>query len=446
MPSDTVVCTRCAQARGPEEFYSSGGKLKQPCKGCTKDAQAVRDRARATPPADELRGIEPFGLDIERALVAAVLEHGTMAAAAAAMGISVQTAHAHLAELKRRAARAGYAPGSDMTKVQPEGFHVTGVSTLYGPEGELKGQWVKTKADPEHKLATLAAAMERFAEPFRGLADPVPMPSLGLDAASLMNVVPLGDPHLGMYAWAAETGQSFDLDIAEANLCAAVDHLLELAPPARECAIVSLGDFYHADNSSNQTSRSHHSLDVDTRWSKVLGVGLRAMRRCIDRALERHERVRVICEIGNHDDHSARMLALCLEQFYERDPRVIVDTSPAKFHWLRWGKCFIGVTHGDTVKKPDLPGVMATDRPRDWGETEHRYWYTGHIHHDSVREYAGCTVESFRTLAPRDAWHSAAGYRAGQDLKLDVFHAEHGRINRHTVGIRQVWARLGKSA
>ncbi len=127
-----------------------------------------------------------------------------------------------------------------------------------------------------------------------------------------------------------------------------------------------------------------------------------------------------------------------MQQFYEREPRVTIDISPAKFHWYRFGKVLIGSTHTDTVKKKDLGGVMACDRAKDWGETLHRYFYTGHVHHDSAIELPGVLVESFRTLAARDAWHGAAGYRSGQDMKVDILHREFGRICRHVVGIHQL--------
>jgi hypothetical protein len=163
------------------------------------------------------------------------------------------------------------------------------------------------------------------------------------------------------------------------------------------------------------------------------------MRRIIDKAKEKHDMVTVICEIGNHDDQSAVMLALCLSLYYENDPRVTVDTSPALFHWYRFAENLIGVTHGDKVKPQNLGPIMASDRKQDWGETTYRYWYTGHVHHDSLKEYPGVTVETFRTLAPRDAWHHGQGYRSGQDMKCDTIHAKYGRINRHIVGIRQIW-------
>jgi hypothetical protein len=162
------------------------------------------------------------------------------------------------------------------------------------------------------------------------------------------------------------------------------------------------------------------------------------MRRMIDRMLEKFGTVRVINEIGNHDDHSSIMLGLCLANFYERDPRVFVDTSPAKFHWYRFGSNLIGTTHGDSCALNKLPGVMACDRAEDWGETRHRIWYTGHRHTDQVIEYPGVMVEVHRTLTPRDAWAAGAGYRSGQDLKLDVYHRRFGRTMRHVVGIEQI--------
>lgn len=318
----------------------------------------------------------------------------------------------------------------------PDGYLMRGRSTLYNKHGQIIAEWVKTAKDKEDEYKALVQAIESITGGWDKVT-PIKKPK-GFLAEDLLTVIPLGDPHLGMFSWAQETGQDFDLDIAEANLVAAVDHLVGLAPKAKQALLISLGDFFHADNSANQTTHGTR-VDVDTRWSKVLRIGIRAMRRCIDRLLETHEKVNVICEIGNHDSHSAVMLALALDQFYANEPRVEIDTSPAKFHWYRFGKNLIGVTHGDTVKAKDLPSVMACDRASDWGETEYRYWYCGHIHHDVVKEYPGVTVESFRTLAPADAWHRASGYRSGQDLKLDIIHKKYGRVNRHVVGIRQLW-------
>lgn len=387
-----------------------------------------------TPPDPK---VADYAQPAKAASVRAVLELGSIEAAAEALGKTTERVRDDLTAAERQAARVGYAPAHDMVHPAPAGFSVKGVSTLYGNDGTVRGQWVKTAADRESQLAALFDAVQSIVEPFRGRSDETKAPKHGDE--SLLAVYPMGDPHFGLFAWADECGEQFDLATAEANLVAAVDKLVGLAPAAKQALVINLGDFFHADNSSNRTSRSGHALDVDGRWQQILAVGIRAMRRCIDRALEKHESVRVINAIGNHDDHSAIVLSLCLAGYYENNPRVTIDTSPSPFHWLRFGACLLGVTHGDSAKFADLPGIMAHDRAEDWGQTKHRFWYCGHVHHDSLKEFPGVTVETFRTLAARDAWHHRSGYRSGRDMKLDILHRDHGRIARHIVGIDRIY-------
>lgn len=158
----------------------------------------------------------------------------------------------------------------------------------------------------------------------------------------------------------------------------------------------------------------------------------------IDSALLHHKHVRVISCVGNHDDTASLFLSIALENTYENETRVTVDSSPTPFHYVQWGKCMFGAHHGHTCKSQALPGVMAADRPKMWGDTEFRYWYTGHIHHDTVKEYAGVKVESFRTLAAKDAYATWGGYRAGQDSKCIVLHKNYGEVERHTVNISMI--------
>ncbi len=55
--------------------------------------------------------------------------------------------HTGRAEYLRSQAEAAH-------KAAPDHFHVKGVSTLYGPEGEIKQQWVKTRSDDEEASTT----------------------------------------------------------------------------------------------------------------------------------------------------------------------------------------------------------------------------------------------------------------------------------------------------
>lgn len=460
------------QCRGPcgREFDLDEGFSKDPSKGdghrnvCRWCDAAARERRR-NPNADAMEdddalrasiiaggdSLIAFGTPMQRACAEALIKAGNVVDAALELQLEPTQLRGHLSELKRRAAARGWAPASDMTKTTPLGFHVKGVSTYYravldsegNPTGQMvpSGQWVKTKRDEESKYEALLDALQAIVEPLRAVASPIPV--AGDFDEDLMCVYPMGDPHLGMLAWPAETGNAFDLRIAEDNLFAAVDHLVSLAPPAKLGVVMNLGDFFHSDNKKGETTRGT-PVDVDGRWPKVLAAGIRVMRRLIDRALEKHEHVHVVNEIGNHDDHTSIMLSIALDQFYEREPRVTIDTSPEPFHWIRFGKVLIGVHHGDKTKPTNLLGVMACDRAQDWGETEYRYWYIGHVHHDSLKELPGVTVESFRTLAGKDAWHHGQGYRSGRDMKMDVIHRQFGKINRHIVGINQILASISQ--
>lgn len=323
-------------------------------------------------------------------------------------------------------------------KQAPSGYLLKGVSTLLDSDGNVTQTWVKTTRDSQNA--------EAFIDAFRIALDATPLPKAGKIKApkaaalveDLLTIYPWGDPHIGMLAWPLETGNDFNLAIATAQLYEAVDKLVAIAPPSKEALIINLGDFFHSDNMQNRTARSGHSLDVDSRWAKILHAGVNVAVRCVQRALEKHELVTVDTRIGNHDDHSSVMLAACLANRFSENPRVRINISPCMFFYKKFGDCLIGATHGHTVKPDKLPGVMATDQAADWGKTKHRYWYTGHVHHESKKEYPGCIVETFRTLAARDAWHHGQGYRSGRSMVCDVLHATRGRILRHEIGVESL--------
>jgi hypothetical protein len=241
-----------------------------------------------------------------------------------------------------------------------------------------------------------------------------------------------------MYAWARESGDDFDLEVAERLTLGAVDRLVAAAPPAETAVLLPLGDFFHANDQTNQTPAHKHQLDVDSRYPKVLMVGVKAVRHAILRLLEKHPKVIARFEPGNHDPEAKWALALTIAAYFENEPRVTVDLTPGKFWYYRFGKVLIGSTHGDTAKHAALGGVMAADRPEDWGATKHRYWYTGHIHSSTVTELPGVVCESFRTLAAKDAYAAGHGYRAGRDMRLIVHHREYGEIERHRCDVAMV--------
>lgn len=366
----------------------------------------------------------------------AIEQFGGQRAACKALGLTRSALQEAISRLKKKAARQGFSPEHDMTKTVPDGYMVKGVSTYYDQDGKPRGQWVKSSADMDRQAELMRIAVAALSEEVKGLAKPVKEPATAL--SDLLCVYPMGDPHFGLYAWAKECGDNFDLNEARRLTLGAVDRLVASAPASETAILLPLGDVFHANDQTNQTPAHKHQLDVDSRFVHVLGVGIDTFRHCVRRMLEKHHKVIVRFVAGNHDPQAVWALAFTIAAYFDNEPRVEVDLSPAKHWFFRFGKVLIGATHGDTTKPEQLLGVMACDRAEDWGKTKHRHWYCGHVHHSSVKEYPGVTVETFRTLAASDAYAAGHGYRAGRDMRLIVLHSEHGEIERHRCDVGMV--------
>lgn len=374
--------------------------------------------------------------ETQKKALEAVEKYGTISKAARELGRDERGFKRLLKRAKQAQARQGYAPEHDMVKTCPDGYFVKGVSTLYtnGENGtQVSAQWVKTQSDQQKQLELVREMVDSWCDELKGKIKPTKAPKTF--NADLMTIYPLGDPHFGMYAWGEETGKDFDLNIAEAQLFAAIDHLVEVSPPSHVGVLANLGDMFHSDNMDGVTARSGHSLDMDGRLQKVIEVGVRALRRCIHRMLEKHETVEIVNAPGNHDHVLALALNVMMANIYENEPRVKVHSAPTMRHYIQHGEVLIGIVHGHQTKDNDLNSIMATEKAEEWGKTRHRYFYRGHHHQDKVTELRGCKVEQFRTLAPGDAYASGGGYLSGQDMKAIVHHKNHGEIARHTFAI-----------
>lgn len=376
-----------------------------------------------------MQNLLPFATDRQKEYINAVIEHGSGGKAAKALGVAKSVINSAIASLKNRAAKQGYSPEHGMTRTVPDGFTASRVSTNYKEDGSIGQQWVIATPDKERQDEIRNALLRTFCDDFRGLAPITKAPKQTY--SDLLAVYPLGDPHFGMYSWAQECGDDFDTEEAKRLTCGAVDRLVESAPPAETAILVSLGDTFHADDQKNVTPGHGHQLDVDSRYPRVMDIVIKTFRHAAIRMLERHNRLIIRIEPGNHDPHSKWALTYALAAYFENEPRVTVDVSPANRWFYKFGKVLIGTTHGDKIKQSALLGVMAVDKAEDWGATSFRYWYTGHIHHQQVLELSGVVCESFRTLASKDAYASSNGYRAGRDMCCIVHHANYGEIERH---------------
>lgn len=382
----------------------------------------------------DYESLRPYATPRQTEMLDALKVGRSQRGAAVHLGIHLRKLAEGLARLKATAAKQGYSPDHDMTHPAAPGFTVKGVSTLYGPDGDVRGQWVKTRQEDEDARRLMEEFTASLADDVRGKAVPVKAPKL--TDAGLMSAYLVGDAHLGMYAFGEETGiEDYDTTIGTADLRGAFNHLVRSSPASEIGLLVNVGDFLHANDTTSQTPASKNLLDTDGRFSQVIDRAVTVFRYAVDLMLKKHRQVWVVNARGNHDPDAAVWLNKVLEAYYHAEPRLKVIQNTSKFIYVEWGKVLIGVHHGDRVKRQQLYEAMTRDRREAWGKAKFSYFWTGHIHHKAAEEIGGCLFESFNTLAAPDAWHSASGYGANREMQQITLHTEHGIVGRNVCGL-----------
>lgn len=308
----------------------------------------------------------------------------------------------------------------------PEGMSLSRLSSLVDREGRVFLEWRIATKDGQRLEDMVTAMRAELADLPR--AAPVGPPSLGRE--EIATLYPVADQHHGLYAWKPEAGEDFDLTISDSLFRDRLARLVAGSQPSRRAIILGLGDFFHADKVDAKTEISGHFLDRDGRQAKVTSSGVRLIIWAIDLALTKHEIVHVRMLGGNHDPMSALWLTELLAIRYEHEPRVTVDQTPSLFWYARFGRVLLAGSHGHTVKPAEFAGVMAANAGGAWGETNHRFGFMGHIHHETKLERGGAIVETLQTITAKDAWHAGKGYSAGRSMTALTFHREHGLVGR----------------
>lgn len=374
-------------------------------------------------------GLIDFATPRQREYVEAVQIHGSVIAAAEALGIGTRAIYHGLKSLEVTAARAGQAPGHFENGVAP-GYAMGKVTVQRSSDGSVERTWERQSPDAEARAESLRLA-------FEGLAEDLPrerrIKARLLGDANLLNLFTLTDCHIGMMAWHREGGANWDLQIAEETIVAAFAQMIARAPRARTAIINQLGDFLHFDGLEAVTPQNRHLLDADGRFRKISKVAVRVLRRVINMALETHDRVHVVCAEGNHDIASSGWLAIALDGIYENNPRITIEDSPLPFYGYQHGKTLLGFHHGHCKAKESLPLLFAQQFRHLWGATEHTYIHTGHRHHFEEVDKMGIRMVEHATLAARDAYAARHGYLAARQALVITYHIDFGEYARSTV-------------
>lgn len=218
------------------------------------------------------------------------------------------------------------------------------------------------------------------------------------------------DIHWGKLAWGKESGADYDMKETALALNKAIDYTLGMASKFDISRIVfPFGqDFFQIDNEAGTTTGGTPQ-DTDSRFKKILKEGRKIVISTIEK-LKKIAPVDVVIVQGNHGRMAEFMLGDLLEVKYENDKSVTINNDPTDRKYYSFGKNFILYTHGDQEKLDNLPLIMATSKPQEWGAAKNRYIKIGHFHQERLKEYCGVKLEVLPSLSATDAWHSRKGY------------------------------------
>lgn len=361
--------------------------------------------------------------------IQAIEKAGSQRAAARLLGLAKSNVDEALASVKKKAAKQLPAM-HDYSKRVPDGFGIKGLSQYIDKDGKVAGQWVKSAIDQEKQAEFQRAAIAAMCEEIPRLPKVKPPGNL---LANLCNLYTLTDCHVGMLAWHKEGGADWDLAIAEKVLTGCFSAMIQASPKAHTCVVAQLGDWMHYDGLLPVTPTSSHVLDADGRFSKMVQVAIRILRRVVDMSLAKHQKVIVLMAEGNHDIASSVWLRAMFKALYENEPRVEVVDSELPYYTYQHGETMLAWHHGHLSKNDQLPILFAAQFPKVWGNTTKRYCHTGHRHHVEEKEHAGMTVIQHPTLAARDAYAARGGWISERQVTSITYSDKFGQVARNTV-------------
>jgi len=373
--------------------------------------------------------------DTQKEILAAVLQEGSSSKAAKALRKNKSNINRAIARIKRNASKRGYAPEFDLVHPVAKSQLLKGTSTLYGEEGEKRLQWVKTSPQVE-----LAEDLLRVLEDYEYKPAPKTKLSRGHQESDLCSLYTITDFHLGMYAWAGETGEDWDTEIAQEVMVNAITDMIASAPNS-ELGILNIqGDFLHWDGLDAVTPMNKHVLDADTRFSKMIELAIDLVAWAAIALSEKHKKVKVIICEGNHDLAGSAWLRKCILKIMASNPRIEVDDTNFPYYAHLHGTTLLGFHHGHKKANKSLPSLFASE-PRYrgmWGKAKYCYIHSGHYHKRESDEDNGAVVERHPTLAARDAYAARGGYVSNSGACVITYSKTAGEVIRHWVLPRYV--------
>ncbi|WP_155300617.1 metallophosphoesterase family protein [Deinococcus kurensis] len=298
-----------------------------------------------------------------------------------------------------------------------------------------KAKWAETQSKAERYDRLEQTLMLPIVRHLEALTPTYAVPRVALRAPErpFAVVVTPTDLHYGKYGWADEVGRRYDRQTARDYLISTAQALLaEVAlRGAPDRFILCMGsDWFHIDAYRAQTT-SGTPQDVDGTAAQILWEGCELAATYVD-LLRQVAPVELRVVPGNHDKVFSVSVLLYLRAWFREAQDVTVHLGNRQRQHVVYGRSLLSFTHGQgQQEKPrELGKVIAHEAAREWGSTDFRYVFTGHLHHVFISEEGGLTYLRSPALSGNDRYHEEHGYTTSRAQQAAyVIDAERGLVS-----------------
>lgn len=243
----------------------------------------------------------------------------------------------------------------------------------------------------------------------------------------LLSEISTVDLHIGKLGWEPESGENYDIHIAEDRFRHIIaDHLSRIEGyPIDKFLYVVGNDLFHYDN-NHQTTNLGTFQHSDVRWAKMFKYGVRLSKWAIEK-LSKIAPVQVYMIPGNHDLKTSYFAGYALNEYFRNNENVEVDTRPRRRKYYKFGNNLIGFAHGKDLTKQNRLTIMQKEAEEVWGQTKYREFHAGHLHSEQAFEQGGIIFRNLSSITGSDEWHYKKGYiGAVKKSQNFIYHKDKG--------------------
>lgn len=243
-------------------------------------------------------------------------------------------------------------------------------------------------------------------------------------------VLDAADIHLGKLSTESETGDGYSNEIALNRVKSGINGVLHKSQPYNIDKIFFIvgNDVLHTDTKYRTTTKGT-AQDTDGMWYDNFNLALDMYVEAIEACLVVSD-VKVVFNPSNHDYQTGFFLAQTLKAYFNNCSNIEFDVSIKHRKYFSYGNSLIGTTHGDGAKSQNLPLLMANESGQMWVNCKYKHFYVHHTHHKFVKDYAGVTVETVRSITGTDSYHHIEGYQHVPKAIEGFIHSQNnGRVS-----------------